>query len=209
MRDPTCPTQDGGRGEVCRLPKGRRQGHTRARIPGPSPNADREETTPLRMLLLSWNVRYQGLPRRLEAVASAIGSVEPHIVTLQEVYSKSAFDLTNALHGCGLPYVWHSHDPPCRDREVTKPYHCVIASRWPLDTPPAGDAWRSRAPLPELLGRVLVRTAAGDIDVLTVHIPSGAKHGWWKIDTFEVLARALRGAGDTPRILTGDRLRLA
>ena len=156
------------------------------------------------MLLLSWNVRYQGLSKRLEAVASAIGSVEPHIVTLQEVYSKTALDLTNALHRCGLPYVWHSHDPPCGDREVAKPYHCVIASCWPLATPPAGDAWRSRAPFPELLGRVLIRTATGDIDVLTVHIPSGAKHGWRKIDTFEVLARALRRGGDAPRILTGD-----
>ena len=40
------------------------------------------------MYLLSWNVRYMGLPKRLEIVADAIASTEPDIVTLQEVSSR-------------------------------------------------------------------------------------------------------------------------
>lgn len=130
--------------------------------------------------------------------------MEPDVVTLQEVPSKRASHVSEALNGCGLGRLWHSHEPPCGHREAQKPYHCVIASRWPLTAAPGDDAWRSTAPFPELLGRVMVKAPAGDIDVLTVHIPSGAKHGWRKIDTFETLARALRRGGDSPRILTGD-----
>lgn len=44
----------------------------------------------------------------------------------------------------------------------------------------------------------------GDIDVSTAHIPNGSKCGWKKIDPFHVLSAGLRGASDSPRILTGD-----
>ena len=40
--------------------------------------------------------------------------------------------------------------------------------------------------------------------MFTVHIPSGSNCGWKKIDTFHVLSATLRGACDSPRILTGD-----
>ena len=158
-----------------------------------------------RMYLLSWNVDQLGASKRLAAVANAIASTAPDIVALQEVRSQHATKVAQALEGCGLEHVWHSHAPPtCSDREVQKKYHCVIASRWPLIDPPGGDAWRCPAPFPEVLGRILVKTPAGDIDIFTVHIPHGSGHKWKKIDTFETLALALRSGGDSPRILTGD-----
>ena len=157
------------------------------------------------MYLLSWNVDQLGASKRLAAVANAIASTAPDIVTLQEVRSQHATKVAEALQGCGLQHVRHSHDPPpCSDREVQKKYHCVIASRWPLIDPPGGDAWRCPAPFPEVLGRILVKTPAGDIDIFTAHIPHGSGHKWKKIDTFETLAPALRSGGDSPRILTGD-----
>lgn len=157
------------------------------------------------MHLLSWNVRQLGSSRRIEAVASAINSAGPDVVTLQEVLSTDAGEVAGALRSCGLEHVWHSHDPPpCSDREVAKKYHCLIASRWPLTDPPGSDTWRSTAPFPETLGRMMVGAPTGDIDVFTAHIPSGIRHRWKKIDTFETLARALHGGTDSPRILTGD-----
>ena len=158
------------------------------------------------MLLLSWNVHYQSLSGRLKAVADAIGSVEPDVVTLQEVPSKHALAAGNALVSLGLLHVRNSHDPfsPRGRAGNAKPYHCLIASRWPLVRAPGGDNWRSGAPFPELLGRVLVDAPFGLVDVFTVHIPNGANNGWKKIDTFDTLAVALRRAPDAPRILTGD-----
>ena len=157
------------------------------------------------MYLLSWNVDQLGGLKRIEAVARAIDSTEPDIVTLQEVRSNRTSKVAEALQRCGLGHVWHSHDPPpCSDREVEKGYHCVIASRWPVIAPPGGDTWRCPAPFPEVLGRVKVGAPAGGIDVFTAHIPHGSGHGWKKIDTFETLALALRGGDDSPRILTGD-----
>ena len=157
------------------------------------------------MYLLSWNACYLGLSKRLEAVAHAIASTEPDIVTLQEIPVKLASNVAGALEGYGLEHIWHSHDlAPGSDGEVKKAYHCVIASRWPLIAPPGGDTWRSSAPYPEMLGRVMVKAPAGDIDVFTAHIPNGSRHGWKKIDTFETLALALRSGSDSPRILTGD-----
>lgn len=157
------------------------------------------------MHLLSWNVDQLGASKRIEAVARAIGSEKPDVITLQEVLSTDASEVAGALRGYGLEHVWHSHDPPpCSDREVVKKYHCVIASRWPLTGPPGGDTWRATAPFPETLGRVVVRAPTGDIDVFTAHIPHGSGHRWKKIDTFETFARALRRATDSPRVLTGD-----
>ena len=157
------------------------------------------------MHLLTWNVDQLGASKRIEAVANAIAATEPDIVTLQEVRSQNATRVAEALQGCGLQYVWHSHNPaPCSDRDVEKGYHCVVASRWPLTNPPGGDAWRCPAPFPEVLGRVLVEAPAGNIDVFTAHIPHGSGHKWKKIDTFETLALALRSGGDSPRVLTGD-----
>ena len=151
-----------------------------------------------KVYLLSWNVDQLGASKRIKAVANAIASTEPDIVTLQEVRSKNADDVAEALEGRGLAHVWHSHDPrPCSDRTVEKGYHCVIASRWSLTDPPERDAWRCSAPFPEVLGRVTVKAPEGEVDVFTAHIPHGSGHGWKKIETFETLALALRSAGDS------------
>lgn len=157
------------------------------------------------MHLLSWNVDQLGAATRIKTVADEIALTSPDIVTLQEVRSKNASSVAEALRACGLAHVWHSHDPPpCSDRDVKMGYHCVIASRWPVSDPPGGDAWRCSASFPEVLGRVTVDSPEGKVDVFTAHIPNGARYGWKKIETFETLALALRSAGDHPRVLTGD-----
>ena len=150
------------------------------------------------MLLLSWNVNPWNQEARLPGIIEAISSVRPHIVTLQEVRSDLADDWAARLKDIGLGYHYSSGID-----DQAKPYQCLIASRWNV-TPDDID-WRRCAPYPELLGRTTVSVPdEGDVEVFTAHIPNGSGHGWKKIDTFHVLSAVLRGASDSPRILTGD-----
>lgn len=49
-----------------------------------------------------------------------------------------------------------------------------------------------------------IDTPGGELDVIGVHIPNGSGNGWKKIDSFHVLARALRRMRPRPLILAGD-----
>lgn len=164
------------------------------------------------MLLLSWNVRFQSLPGRLQNVIEAIRSASPDVVTLQEVKTSLADDVAGRLADIGLVHAYCSGKdaPPTAMRErppirnlKRKTYQCLIASRWPVTA--AGNRWRRRAPYPEMLARAKVSVPdEQDIDLFTAHIPNGSGNGWRKIDTFNVLSATLRRQKDAPRILTGD-----
>ncbi len=151
------------------------------------------------MLILSWNVNC-GPPEKLIA---KIEDKQPDIITLQEVrvlfankWAKRLREIGFNVHLSGKE-VWRGKKVPDRW------YHCLIASRW--DLTPDGIKWREKAPYRELLGRATVSVPdEGDLDVFTAHIPNGSGYGWEKIDTFHVLSAELRGASDSPRILTGD-----
>ena len=164
------------------------------------------------MLLLSWNVRFQSLPGKIDNVIEAIRSASPDIVTLQEVKTSLADDVAGRLADIGLVHAYFSgkNAPPTAMRErppirrlKRKDYQCLIASRWPVTA--ADNRWRRRAPYPEMLARAKVSVPGEqDIDLFTVHIPNGSGNGWRKIDTFNVLSATLRRQKDAPRVLTGD-----
>ena len=156
------------------------------------------------MKLLSWNINVFTLSQKFNKVVEAIGSLEPDLVTLQEVNSELAGEMAHRLAGLGLKHSFDSRttapaNPKWMDK---KEYQCLIASRWPIF--PIGDKWRKGAPYPEMLGRAMIKTPEGDIDLFTVHIPNGVGNGWLKIDTFNVLLAELRLGDDAARILTGD-----
>ena len=120
------------------------------------------------MLILSWNVRFQSLPGKLDNVIEAIRSVSPDVVTLQEVKTSLADDVTRRLADIGLVHAHCSGKkaPPTAMRErppirrlKRKDYQCLIASRWPVTA--AGNRWRRRAPFPELLARATVSPPDG------------------------------------------------
>lgn len=68
------------------------------------------------MLLLSWNVCFQSLPGQLGNVMEAIRSVSPDVVTLQEVKTSLADDVTSRLAGIGLVHAHCSgKNPRCFD----------------------------------------------------------------------------------------------
>ena len=156
------------------------------------------------MKLLSWNVNFFTLPKKLTQVVESIGSVKPDLVTLQEVESELAGEMAKCLAGLGLEHSFDSgKDAPANPEWLDKKkYQCLIASRWPIFS--VEDKWRKGAPYPEMLGRAMIRTPERDIEIFTVHIPNGVGNGWLKIDTFNVLLKALRQGNDAPRILTGD-----
>ena len=112
--------------------------------------------------------------------------------------------MANCLAGLGLEHSFESGiDAPKGPKWLDKKkYQCLIASKWPIC--PVEDTWRKDAPYPEMLGRAMIKTPEGDIEIFTVHIPNGEGNGWSKIDTFNVFLAALRQGNDSPRILTGD-----
>ncbi len=154
------------------------------------------------MLILTWNVNQFGQELSLPKKIKNIRSVEPDIVTLQEVRSDLVEAWEDQLKECGLDYIyWSGKDVQPTNYELT--YACLIASCWPVT--PGDDCWRREAPYPELLGRATVSVPEeDDVDVFTAHIPNGCGNGWKKIDTLHVLSKALHRAMDSPRILTGD-----
>lgn len=154
------------------------------------------------VLIVSWNIHFQSLPTQIDNIVSALATARPDIVTLQEVRATLAESFAARLAKIGLVSVYDSAATAPKGDNDRKKYHCIIASRWPVT--PAGDRWRDKAPFPELLGRASVATPDGDLDVFTAHIPNGSGNGWKKIDTFHTLSAALRRAGDSPRVLTGD-----
>jgi endonuclease/exonuclease/phosphatase family metal-dependent hydrolase len=147
------------------------------------------------MILLSWNVRGQGLKgSRLERVIDAIVGEKPGLVTLQEVPTVLADNLREGLAAAGLKDFHHSGG-------AGKSYGNVIASRWPIE---AAKRSKNAGPYPELVARAKVAVPGGRLDLITVHVPNGAGHGWEKVAFFEALGQLLREAGDAARILTGD-----
>ena len=158
------------------------------------------------MRLLSWNVNFIKLSKRLPEVVGAIEALKPDLITLQEVKSGLADKMAKCLAELGLEHSFDSGKDAPENPEFLikfkKVYQCLIASRWPVS--PVGDKWRKGAPFPEILGRAMIETPGGEINLFTVHIPNGSGNGWLKIDTFNFLLAALRKGNDSPRILTGD-----
>jgi exonuclease III len=93
------------------------------------------------MFLVSWNLRIQGLAGRLETVMTALASVRPDIVTLQEVKTDLADAVVARLASAGLEYAHDSKATFEPGPDGVKIYSCLIASRWPIS--PTDDAWLS------------------------------------------------------------------
>ncbi|WP_068256738.1 endonuclease/exonuclease/phosphatase family protein [Janibacter corallicola] len=157
----------------------------------------------------SWNIR-GALTRtisesRVQRLVSALtdNGVRPDVLLLQEVPRASAGPglLRGELAQLGLGYGLIGEPDRARSDHLPKAYVNLTVSRWPLDP----WTWRdpSPAPWPELLLATQVRAPSLRFLVVNAHIPNGSNHGWWKIDTFHSLARAL-SASDLPTVLGGD-----
>lgn len=171
-----------------------------------APSADSSGAEDI-MLLLSWNVKFHPPDLTIDKSGSLIDKIKsagPDIVTLQEVTHGHAADWVKHLAKIKLNCSYLSGEDVWKGKNVpAKWYQCLIASHCKVKAADIG--WRRWAPYPELLARATVSVGhERDVDVFSAHIPNGWGYGWKKIDTFHVLAAALRRASDSPRILTGD-----
>jgi len=148
------------------------------------------------MMLISWNVKHQGLRARVPTVLAALERTRPDLVTLQEVARDAVANMFAGFARIGLPYS------VCTVLPTGLRYGNLIASRSPIE--PSTEPWVLGVPFPELIARATVATPNGSLDLITAHAPNGSKHRWKKIETMEALARGLRSLRSDPRVLTGD-----
>ena len=147
------------------------------------------------MQVVTWNVAQRGTSL-LEALA---GMCAPDLITLQEVRLEHPDGFRKGLVEMGLQFVHYSRrvDLPC------KSYVNMIASRWPLDAVELRYP-RKELPWPQALTEVSISVGGRSIAVITSHMPNGARNGWDKIDTFQVLRKLVGEAKGRPCIVTGD-----
>ena len=157
----------------------------------------------------SWNIK-GALTRtvsesRVRRLVSALTDdrARPDVLLLQEVPRASAGPglLRDRLAELGLEHGLIGEPDTTQSDFPPKAYVNLTVSRWPLDP----WTWRdpSSAPWPEFLLAAQVRAPSLQFLVVNAHIPNGSNHGWWKIDTFHSLERAL-SASDLPTVLGGD-----
>ena len=160
-------------------------------------------TDPARLKIISWNVNVR---RDVVRQVAALAPFTPDIVALQEVTAAWVPFFRAAFAAVGLAYLYETANAytdvaanRCRDRGV------LVASRWPgtlVAIPPA-----YRLPWPERLLSITLHTAAGDIELHNVYVPSiggGNRSLDAKLLTLEHLYVMLARASGTPRILCGD-----
>ena len=148
--------------------------------------------------MLSWNIHANcGIhTARLDRVITAIAAFDADIVLLQEVYVHGG--VHERLRSELAPAGWYFSGNDTSDNK----YGNVIASRYPVrarhfETSP-------EAPWRQLLACATVDLPTGAIEVISAHMPNGAKHGWKKIETFEALASILEQVAAQPWIVGGD-----
>ena len=146
------------------------------------------------MLVLTWNIQKQ--VRKAEAIATAIATLEPDIVTLQEVRQSAIATLENHLARVGLVHALPSLEGGKGN---------LVVSRWPLHAHAPGWAGAPPAlPFPELLTGAFVDTPPGQLELITAHMPNGSGHGEKKVAHFRALAAYLRARTPGPCVVTGD-----
>ncbi len=155
------------------------------------------------MRILTLNIRgNNGVGRaRRGRLVDAIAELEPDVIALQEVAWRGGLhdDLTQRLAARGWAHAAYSGDVGSSDKH----YGNLIAARWQVAA--AAPSWVEDVPWPQSLLRAQVSHPDGTFDVIAAHIPNGSGNGWYKIETFEALARGIeRMPVDVPLIVVGD-----
>jgi exonuclease III len=132
---------------------------------------------------------------------TALVSLSPDLICLQEVTAATAVDILKLLAAAGFPHIIHSfaHSPPWRAVGPRR-YGLVIASRFLLTFQPHSTA----PPWPERLLSGFVALPTGTALLTTTHIPPGSSNGWMKVEMLEALHSVMSEPADLPRIVCGD-----
>jgi endonuclease/exonuclease/phosphatase family metal-dependent hydrolase len=146
------------------------------------------------MLVLTWNIQKQ--VRKAEAIAAAIATIGPDLVTLQEVRLSALATIQSHLSRGGLVHALPSLEGGKGN---------LVLSRWPLRAHAPGWAGAPPSlPFPELLTGAIVDAPHGPLELITAHMPNGSGHGDKKIAHFRALADYLRARTPGPCVVAGD-----
>lgn len=144
------------------------------------------------MLLVSWNVG--GRVRLTPGQAARVAALEPDLVCLQEVTTRSAPLWEHALHSLGLEHVAH---PPAQQRGSGRRRLSVLTgARLPLELEAVDSL-----PWPE---RVLAVRVDRQLELVNVHSPISQTPGLVKVRTHEALFEYLRRRGASACAVCGD-----
>ena len=153
------------------------------------------------MHLISWNVAARS--SRAKEQAEVLAALNPHIIALQEITTKTRSTFRKIFSDSGFISVIDSFEltTDWSELEGRRRYGELIASRFPIYPMPPD---QFQVPWQERILSVVIQSPWGDIELHTTHIPPGSSNGWIKIETFEGIYNKLAGPSQRPRILCGD-----
>ena len=115
------------------------------------------------MRITTWNVDKGLRPNQVPVLAQG----KPDIVALQEVSAAHLEPMSTALGHLGLSSLVHTLNDTKRF-----PFVLLLASRWPLERI---DPQGLSLPFMERSLCAVMQTPAGDLEVMTVHVPPGKR----------------------------------
>ncbi|MBT3352636.1 MAG: hypothetical protein HOC91_05755 [Nitrospinaceae bacterium] len=153
------------------------------------------------MRVISWNTnaRSRQVARQVEYLKSRV----PDVIALQEVTPSGAPELRSSLKEIGFKFVHDSFELFRNPSQLkgARRLGTLIASKYP-----ARLIRRKifQIPWKEKLISVSIKAPEISFDLHNTYIPSGASHGWKKVETLEGIYRGLAKKTRRPRILCGD-----
>lgn len=153
--------------------------------------------------VLSWNLRFQGFSKRIDAITSAIGVDHADVLTFQEVPEKDSKDFFTRLEKLGYRYLHYAWKGTRFDSGKWISHGVLIGAKHRLEVM---GKWIDQAKFPDLFAHVKIFSPnfSKGIEFVSAHIPNGSGYGWNKIEHFRILSQALIESPDSPRVLTGD-----
>ena len=153
--------------------------------------------------VLSWNLRFQGFSKRIDAITAAIELDHADVLTFQEVPEKHSKDFLTRLEKLGYCHLHYAWKGTKFDSGKWIRHGVLIAAKHRLEVM---GKWIGQAKFPDLFAHVKIFSPSflKGIEFVSAHIPNGSGYGWIKVEHFRILSQALIESPDSPRILTGD-----
>lgn len=145
------------------------------------------------MDLLAWNLNF-----RTAEVLEPIRRLRkrPTVLALQEVSVGQFEAIADGLLELGYT-VLDSCDPTATEKRYGN-IVAVTAGTPAARVPTQGFPW------PQLVLHARLRTDAGPLSIVSVHIPNGSGNGWRKIDALEALGETVLRCAGEPLVIAGD-----
>src|SRR5262245_31601074 len=147
----------------------------------------------VRVLTWNLNVRKDALGQ-----AAAIAAMRPDVAVFQEVIAASWSRLKPLLEAIGLSHTITGLDV-LAGAPLSLPRFVAVASRFPIQIGEPADV-----PAPEVVVSSVLHMPATDVDLIGLHVPTGARDPYLKTLIQEGIASRCRLALSRPHIVCGD-----